>query len=180
MTVPKGLTAGYAPMGAFLLSDEIHSTIRDGLADGVRYGHGFTYPGHPVAAAIGLEVLRLCTEGGVLANGQQIAPPFAEGLEALSTHPLVGDVRVRGLLAGIELVVDKSLKTKPPPALSIHDHLARIGYARGLIFRAYGDDTIGLAPPLCMTLTETELLLSRLRSTLDEVLAIPEIRHALG
>jgi pimeloyl-ACP methyl ester carboxylesterase len=106
-----------------------------------------------------IEVLRLHTEGGVVANGQSVAPAFTEGLSALATHPLVGDVRVRGLLAGVELVIDQAKKTKPPAVLRVHNHLAMIGYACGLIFRAFGDDIIGLAAPLCMTPTETELLL---------------------
>ena len=179
MTVAKGRTAGYAPMGAVLLSDVVHATIRDGLADGVPYGHGFTYSGHPVSAAIGLEVIRLYTKGGILANGQRVAPRLAAGLARLGSHPLVGDVRVSGLLAGIELVVDKAAKTKPPAGLKISERLAAASYRRGLIFRAFGDDVIGLAPPLNISEQEIDLLLARLGSTLDDMLAIKEIRNAL-
>src|SRR3546814_16099108 len=68
LTVAKGLTAGYAPMGATFLSDRIYRAIADNTPPGVAVGHGMTYSGHPVSAAIGLEVLRLYEEGGLLAK----------------------------------------------------------------------------------------------------------------
>jgi adenosylmethionine-8-amino-7-oxononanoate aminotransferase len=112
MVLAKGLTAGYAPMGAVLLSNEVYGGIADGMAPGVPVGHGYTYSAHPVSAAVGLEVLRLYTEGGLLANGIAQAPRFEEGLRNLLTHPLVGDARSRGLLGALELVADKSDKTR--------------------------------------------------------------------
>ena len=71
MTVAKGLTAGYAPMGAVLMSDEIYEGIAGDRADSPVVGHGHTYSAHPVSAAIGLEVLKLYHEGGLLANGRR-------------------------------------------------------------------------------------------------------------
>ncbi len=71
MTVAKGLTAGYAPMGAVLLSDKVYNGIADGAAPDAVIGHGYTYSGHPVSAAVGLEVIRLY-ESGILANGQAV------------------------------------------------------------------------------------------------------------
>ena len=82
MTVAKGLTAGYAPMGAVLMSDAVYQGIADGDATAI-VGHGHTYSAHPVSAAIGLEVMRLYHEGGLLANGIAQAPRFARGLDAL-------------------------------------------------------------------------------------------------
>jgi len=180
MTVAKGLTAGYAPMGALFVSDRIYRAMRDTTPSGVAIGHGQTYSGHPVSAAIGLEVLRLYEEGGLLANGQVAGAHFAKGLQGLLSHPLVGDVRSQGLLAGVELVTDKTAKTRPAPALDLPRHLAAIGYRNGLIFRAFGDGIVGFAPPLCMTNEEVDLLLERFRKTLDELLNIKEIRDAVG
>lgn len=80
MTVAKGLTAGYAPMGAVLMSDEIYEGIAGSRTESAAVGHGYTYSAHPVSAAIGLEVLKLYHEGGLLANGQAMAPRFAAGL----------------------------------------------------------------------------------------------------
>lgn len=104
MTLAKGLTAGYSPMGALILSDNIYRAIADGTAGDEIIGHGFTYSGHPVSAAVGLEVLRLYLEGGLLENGKAIGAYFEQRLAELSAHPLVGDVRSKGLLAAVELV----------------------------------------------------------------------------
>src|SRR5439155_21275175 len=107
MTLAKGLTAGYAPLGAVLLSEKVYSAIADDAPEGIPVGHGHTYSGHPVSAAVGLEVLRLYHEGGVLANGNARAPRFEQGLQQLLEHPLVGDARQRGLLGALELVANK-------------------------------------------------------------------------
>ena len=179
MTVAKGLTAGYAPMGAVLMSDRIYAGIADGAAPDLPIGHGFTYSAHPVSAAVGLEVLRLYTEGGIVANGQAVAPRFAAGLAALADHPLVGDARSAGLLGALELVSDKKTKAGFAPHVRLADRLTARGYANGIIFRAFGDGTIGLAPALCCNHEEMELLLARLRRTLDQVLDEPEVRSAL-
>ncbi|MDF0544747.1 aminotransferase class III-fold pyridoxal phosphate-dependent enzyme [Sphingobium sp. H39-3-25] len=179
MTMAKGLTSGYSPMGAVLLSDRIYRAIADNTQGGASIGHGFTYSGHPVSAAVGLEVMRLYQEGGVLANGQKVGAYFGQKLAALADHPLVGDVRSRGMLAGVELVVDKASKAKPAPALGLPDHLARTGYANGLIFRAFTDGIVGFAPPLICTEADIDLLIERFTKTLDAVLDIKEIRNAV-
>jgi adenosylmethionine-8-amino-7-oxononanoate aminotransferase len=179
MTVAKGLTAGYSPMGAVLMSERIYAGIADGAAPELPIGHGYTYSAHPVSAAVGLEVLRLYTEGGILANGQALAPKFAAGLDALKDHPLVGDARSAGLLGALELVADKTSKSLFAPDLRLADRLFNCGYRNGLIFRAFGDGTIGLAPALSCTPEEMDLLLARLTATLDQVLDEPEIRHAV-
>lgn len=180
MTVAKGLTAGYAPMGALFMSDRIYRAIADNTPSGVAIGHGQTYSGHPVSAAIGLEVLRLYEEGGLLANGQASGAHLAAGLERLRDHPLVGDVRSLGLLAGVELVTDKAAKTRPAPGLELPKQLAASGYRNGVVFRAFGDGIVGFAPPLCITTDEVDLLLERFRKSLDDVLNIKEIRNAVG
>lgn len=179
MTVAKGLTAGYSPMGAVLMTDRIYAGIADGAAPDLPIGHGFTYSAHPVSAAVGLEVLRLYTEGGILANGQAVAPRFASGLNALKDHPLVGDARSVGLLGALELVADKQSKELFPSALRLSDRLFKSAYRNGLIFRAFADGTIGLAPALSCTASEMEQLLARLTATLNEVLDEPDVRLAL-
>ncbi|WP_075792628.1 aspartate aminotransferase family protein [Massilia putida] len=180
MTVAKGLTAGYAPMGALLFSSAIFEAIADAAGPEIAVGHGQTYSAHPVSAAIGLEVLRLYHEGGLLANGVAQAPHFAAGLRALLEHPLVGDARSRGLLGALELVADKDAKTTFPAALKLSERIAAAAYRNRLVFRAFGDNILGFAPALCYTADEFELLFARLKNTLDEVLAQSEVRAALG
>lgn len=179
MTVAKGLTSGYVPMGATLLSEKIHAGIADGAPKGAVIGHGATYSGHPVAAAVALEVIRLYEEGGLLANGQASAPHFARALDELREHPLVGDVRHIGLLGAIELVSDKASKRGFDPALGLADEIARIAYANKLVFRAFADNILGFAPALCITPEECALLGQRLRTVLDQVLALDGVQAAL-
>jgi adenosylmethionine-8-amino-7-oxononanoate aminotransferase len=178
MTVAKGLTAGYAPMGAVLMSDVVYQGIADGDPAAV-IGHGHTYSAHPVSAAIGLEVMRLYHEGGLLANGIARAPRFAQGLDALREHPLVGDSRHRGLLGALELVADKESKARFDPSLGLPDRISAAAYRNGLVFRAFGDGILGFAPALSFTESELDLLFERLAKTLDDVLAQPEVRAAL-
>lgn len=180
MTMAKGLTAGYVPMGAVLMSEAIYQGIASGTGEGQVVGHGFTYSGHPVSAAVGLEVIRLYTDGGILANGQARGVDFAAGLASLKDHPLVGDVRGRGLLGAIELVTDKATKTRFDASLKLPDRLFAQGYRNGVIFRAFGDNIIGLAPALCCNETEMALIFQRIRKTLDDMLEAPDIRAALA
>lgn len=179
MTLAKGLTSGYAPMGAVMMSDAIYQGIAEGAPVGVPIANGFTYSGHPVSAAVALETLRLYTEGGLLANGQKVAARFAAGLGKIADHPLVGDTRGKGLLGAIELVADKGSKARFDPSLKISLRLDDIAYRRGVIFRAFGDDMIGLAPALCCTDEEMDMIFDRIRATLDELLEVPDIRGAL-
>jgi putrescine aminotransferase len=180
MTVAKGLTAGYVPMGAVLISEPIYRAIADRTPPGEIIGHGFTYSAHPVSAAVGLEVLRLYTEGGLLENGRKAGRYFGDRLAEFIHHPLVGDVRSRGLLAGVELVTDKAAKQKPHPDLRIPQTLAKMGYENGLIFRAFADGVVGFAPPLCCQRPEIDLLIERFQKTLDDLLALKEVRDALN
>ena len=179
MTVAKGLTAGYAPMGAVLMSDKVYQGIADGAAPDMPIGHGVTYSGHPVSAAVGLEVLRLYTEGGILANGQAVVARFSAGMDMLADHPMVGETRGRGLLGAIELVTDKTSKNRFDPALRLPDRLFAQGYANGVIFRAFADNIIGLAPALCCSDDEMDMIFGRIRRTLDDLLEMPDIRAAM-
>ncbi|MBY5835272.1 aspartate aminotransferase family protein (plasmid) [Rhizobium leguminosarum] len=177
MTTAKGLTSGYVPMGAVLMADHVYQTIAEG-AGAAAVGHGYTYSAHPVSAAVGLEVLKLY-ESGLLENGVRAGARLMQGLESLRDHPLVGDVRGRGMLAAVELVVDKVKKTPLPtsaePARRIFDR----AWENGLVIRAFGNGAIGYAPPLCCTETEIDAIVERTRITLDETLEDPDVRRAL-
>ena len=179
MTVAKGLTAGYMPMGAVLISEKIYAGIADGAAPDVAVGHGYTYSGHPVSAVVALEVIRLY-EDGILANGQKVGALFEAGLARLASHPLVGDARARGMLGALELVSSKASRTPFAPELKLSDRLFARGYENGILFRAFADGTIGLAPALSCTADEMGELLRRLEKTLDDVLGQPEIRSAIA
>ncbi|PKA43542.1 aspartate aminotransferase family protein [Rhizobium sullae] len=174
LTVAKGLTSGYVPMGALFMSEHVYQTIADG-AGASAVGHGYTYSAHPVSAAVGLEVLRLY-EGGLLQNGRKAGARLMAGLESLKDHPLVGDVRGRSMLAAVELVVDKERKTPLPAAAEPARRIFDRAWNNGLVIRAFANGVLGYAPPLCCSDTEIDAIVERTRRTLDETLDDPAVR----
>ena len=178
MTVAKGLTSGYAAMGAVLMSDEIFSGIADGPNKAAVVGHGQTYSAHPVSAAVALEVIKIYEEG-MLAHAQAVEPYFEAKLQACMDHPLVGDARSLGLLGAIELVADKATKRPFNPALKLNETIADIAWKHKLIFRAFGDNILGFAPALCFTESDFDALFERLQLTLDEVLELDIVKQEM-
>jgi len=178
MTTAKGLTSGYVPMGAVFMADHVYDVIADGAGQAA-VGHGYTYSAHPVSAAVGLAVLKLY-EGGLLDNGIKAGRRLLAGLESLRDHPLVGDVRGRGMLAAVELVTDKARKTPLPAAAEPARRIFDRAWANGLVIRAFAQGVLGYAPPLCCTESEIDAIVERTRRTLDETLADPDVRQALA
>jgi putrescine aminotransferase len=164
MTTAKGLSSGYLPIAAVLLGPRVGDAL---FAAGQEWTHGFTYSGHPVAAAVALANLRLIAEEGLheRASGP-IGDHFARALATLCDHPLVGEVRSCGLIAGIELVEDKALRRYFPPARRVgficRDHC----FAQGLVMRAVRDVMV-LAPPLIISADEIDQLVAKARTALD-------------
>lgn len=178
LTCAKGLTSGYVPMGAVLISARIFAAIADAAGAAV-IGHGFTYSAHPVSAAVGLAVLDLY-EGGLFENGRRRGAELQAGLRTLADHPLVGDVRGRGMLAALELVTDKAEKRPLPAAAQPAQRIFARAWEQGLVLRAFAHGVIGLAPPLCCTEGEIEALLARLRAVLDATLDDADIRTVMA
>ncbi|OHV87681.1 aspartate aminotransferase family protein [Mesorhizobium sp. ORS 3428] len=178
MTTAKGLTSGYVPMGAVFMADHVYNVIADG-AGSAAVGHGYTYSAHPVSAAVALEVLKLY-EDGLLENGARAGARLMRGLEDLRDHPLVGDVRGRGMLAAIELVVDKEKKTPLPAAALPARRVFDRAWDNGLIIRAFAHGVLGYAPPLCCTDSDIDAIIERTRRTLDQTLEDADVRKALA
>ncbi len=178
MTTAKGLTSGYVPMGALFLREHVYQTIADG-AGAAAVGHGYTYSAHPVSAAVGLEVLRLY-EGGLLENGRRAGARLMEGLRGLADHPLVGEVRGRGMLAAVELVTDKAQKTPLPAAAQPARRIFDRAWQQGLVIRAFAQGVLGYAPALCATEADIEAIVARTRVVLDQTLADPDVAGALA
>ncbi|MCL7999268.1 aspartate aminotransferase family protein [Brucella sp. 21LCYQ03] len=177
ITTAKGLTSGYVPMGAVFMSEHVYNTIADGAGKSA-VGHGYTYSAHPVSAAVGLECLRLY-EGGLLENGRKAGQRLMAGLHALADHPLVGDVRGRGMLAAIELVTDKEKKTPLPAAADPARRIFDRAWDNGLVIRAFANGVLGYAPPLCCTDEDIDAIIERTRITLDQTLADEDVRAAM-
>ncbi len=178
MTTAKGLTSGYVPMGAVFMRDHVYETIAEG-AGAKAVGHGFTYSAHPVSAAVALEVLKLY-EGGLLENGVKAGARLMAGLEGLKDHPLVGDVRGRGMLAAVELVTDKEKKTPLPAEVQPATRLFDRAWEEGLVIRSFAQGVFGYAPPLCCTDEDIDGIIERTKAVLDRTLEDPEIRAVMA
>ncbi len=179
ITMAKGLTSGYVPMGAVMMSDEIFKGIADGPHRSAVVGHGQTYSAHPVSAAVALEVISIYEEG-LLEHAQAMTPYFEDKLQSILSHALVGDVRNQGLLAAVELVADKSSKRLFPAELGLHEVIADIAWKNKLIFRAFGDNILGFAPALCYSKEDFDELFDLLQKTLDEVLSLDMVKKEMA
>ena len=168
MTVAKGLSSGYLPISAAIVHDRIAEVL---VGAGQEWVHGFTYSGHPTAAAVALKNLEIIEgEGLVERVAEDIGPYFQSRLRELEAHPLVGEVRGVGLLAGIELVKDKATRTSHDPALRVGPRVRGHCFANGLIIRA-ARDSMMTAPPLVITHGEVDEMIAILRRCLDVTLA---------
>jgi len=166
MTIAKGLTSGYIPMGGLIVRDEVVAVLNEG-GD---FNHGFTYSGHPVAAAVALENIRILREERIVERVKaETAPYLQKRLRELSDHPLVGEVRGVGLLGAIELVKDKATRARYT-GKGAGMICRTFCFENGLIMRAVGDTMI-IAPPLVISFVEIDELIEKARKCLDLTLA---------
>ena len=166
MTIAKGLTSGYIPMGGLIVRDEVVAVLNEG-GD---FNHGFTYSGHPVAAAVALENIRILREEKIIEKAHaDTAPYLQKRLRELNDHPLVGEVRGVGLLGAIELVQDKATR-KRYQGKGAGMICRQFCFDNGLIMRAVGDTMI-IAPPLVISKDEIDELVTKARKCLDLTLS---------
>ena len=170
LVVSKQLTSAYLPLAAIVMSDDLYRTIADHSERMRVFGHGFTTTGHPVACAVALENLDIIAERDLVANAKRSGALMQAELDKLRDHPLVGEVRGVGLIAGVELVADKATKKPWEPAGAAAAEFYRRAHTRGLIVRAIGD-VVALCPPLIITEAEVGDMMGRFRATLEEVAA---------
>ncbi|RFP90900.1 aspartate aminotransferase family protein [Rhodobacteraceae bacterium 63075] len=172
ITVAKGLSSGYQPIAASIVTDAVAEVIA-----GCEFNHGYTYSGHPVAAAVALENLRILDEEGIVARvGAETAPYLKEAWESLGDHPMVGDVRIVGMMGSLALTPDKeSRATFASDAGTVGLMCRERCFANNLVMRHVGDRMI-ISPPLVITRDEIDMLISRARKALDE--AYEQVREA--
>ncbi len=177
VTVAKQLSSGYQPIAATIISAPIFEAM---VAESDKIGlfaHGFTHSGHPVAAAVAVEMLKIYEERAILDHVRAVVPHFQERLRRLGAHPLVGEARGVGLVGGLELVSDKRSKEAFNPALGIGGLAYELAQEEGLIIRALGD-TLGICPPLIVSDAEIDQLFDRLGTALDRTAAELQARAA--
>lgn len=164
MPIAKGMTSGYLPMGGVIVGDRVASAL---ISEGGEFFHGYTYSGHPVAAAVALENLRILREEGIVDYARNEAAPYLQGrIAELADHPLVGEVRGVGMLGALELVRDKATRERYAEKGTAGGLCRDICVANGLVMRAVGDTMI-MSPPLVISRGEIDELVSLIRRCLD-------------
>ncbi len=170
ITCAKGLTSGYSPIGAMIASDRLFEPFNDGSTV---FGHGYTFGGHPVSAAVALANLDIFEREGINDHVKEMAPAFKSTLEKLYDLPIVGDVRGEGFFYGIELVKDKTTKetfSDDECERLLRGFLTPALFDAGLYCRAddRGDPVVQLAPPLICGQKEFDAIYDILHGVLSE------------
>lgn len=168
ITIAKGLSSGYQPIGASVVSDEVASVI-DHAGD---FNHGYTYSGHPVAAAVALENLRLLEEGKIVETAaNEIAPYLHDKWKALEDHPLIGEAKIVGMMGSVAMTPHKESRAAFASPVGTVGYRARERcFANNLVMRHVGDRMI-ICPPLVITRSDVDELMARAVKSLDETYA---------
>jgi 4-aminobutyrate--pyruvate transaminase len=169
LTAAKALSSAYLPISAVIVPEVLYAPLVDASAEIGLFGHGFTYSGHPVSAAVALRALAIYEERGLYEHVRRIAPQFQARLQALASHPLVGEARGIGLVGACELVRDKTTKAAFETRLAVGAKCMQLCEAHGLIVRAIGD-TIAMCPPFIVTPDEIDEIFTKLARGLDDTL----------
>lgn len=171
LTCAKMLTSGYQPMSAMMVAPGIfEALVRQSEKLGV-FGHGFTYSGHPVPAAVALETLAIYQERDIVGHVRKVAPVLQDGLRALADHPLVGEARGVGLIGALELVSDKRSRQSFEAKAGVGARVVANAQKRGAIVRSLPGDSIAFSPPLIIEPHEIRELLDAVKGALDDTWA---------
>ena len=166
MTMAKGITSSYVPLANAIVTDEVSDVFAG--SDNI-FKQALTFGGHPVTAAVALKNIEIMETEGLVDNSAEVGAHIIERLNDLaSEHPMIGNVRGRGLLMGIELVADRDTKTRFPKDIQLGNRLSDAFESESLILRC-GDDRIGIGPSLCITHEEADELVNRLDRAITRV-----------
>ncbi len=170
ITSAKALSGAFQPISALLVNEKIYQAM---LAESEKQGsfaHGFTHAGHPVTTAVAMETIRIYEEMDLIGHVGRVGPRLIDGMARFADHPLVGEVRGVGLIAGLEIVRDKASREPYDPALKVGARVGAHGLAHGLVIRVVGDRLV-FAPPVIITEAEVDELVARLGRALDDAWA---------
>ncbi|MCS7078763.1 MAG: adenosylmethionine--8-amino-7-oxononanoate transaminase [Chloracidobacterium sp.] len=168
LCLAKGLTGGYLPLAATLTTDAVYAAFLGEAGEFKTFFHGHTYTGNPLACAVALANLALFEQNNTLAHVRMVADHLAARLETLYDLPLVGDIRQRGLMVGIELVADRANRTPFPPDRLMGYRVTDRCRDYGVILRPLGNVVV-LMPPLRISPSEVDELVDVLYRVIDEV-----------
>jgi len=167
LTCAKALTSGYLPISAVMVNDRVFDAIAPKTAEVGVFGHGFTYSGHPVPAAVAVETLKIYEEIDLIGRVKERSGTFLARLYGFADHPLIGETMGLGLVGAVEIVADKDTKTPFDPAAAVGPWLVSRAQKRGLILRAMGD-RVAFSPPLVISDSEVNDMFDRFADALAE------------
>jgi 4-aminobutyrate--pyruvate transaminase len=167
LSFAKALTSAYLPLGGVMVPERMYEAMLDESRKIGTFGHGFTYSGHPVAAAVALKAIEIYRRDRIFEGVEAKAPVFQGRLSALADHPLVGEARGIGLIGGLEIVADKRSKAQFEVKKGVAAKAVGFAQAEGLIVRSLYGDRIAVCPPLIITEAEIGELFDRLTRALD-------------
>lgn len=170
LSAAKALSSAYLPISAVVVPEFLYEPMVEASGEVGLFGHGFTYSGHPVAAAVALRTLEIYEERKLYDHVRELAPQFQAALESLADHPLVGDTRGIGLLGACELVQNKATKAAFDAKLAVGARAMQLCQEHGLIVRAIGDIVV-VCPPYVVTPNDVDEIFTKLRRGLDDTLA---------
>jgi len=170
VSLAKALTSAYVPMAAVTVPEVMYEALLTQSRKIGTFGHGFTYSGHPVAAAVALKVIEIYRRDRIAAAVAGKAPHFQRRLAALGEHPLVGEARGLGLVGGLELVADKSSKRSFDAKAGVAPRAVAFAEEEGLIVRFLAGDVVSICPPLIISPAEIDELFDCLTRALDRTL----------
>ena len=165
VSIAKGVTSGYIPLGAVGVSDEIYQQM---LEPDAMFMHGFTYSGHPVACAVGLRNVAIIEDEKLNENAGEVGSYLIGRLEELLGHQNVGDVRGKGMMMIVEVVKDKDTKEPFTAPDGVGAKLTKATRERGIIVRA-ADNGVAIAPPLVLTKDEADRVANAVQDSIVEV-----------
>jgi 4-aminobutyrate---pyruvate transaminase len=171
ITVAKALTSAYAPLSAVTIPEVMYQAMLDESRKIGVFGHGFTYSGHPVAAAVALKTLDIYARERIAEQAAAKTPQFQRRLAILGDHPLVGEARGLGLVGGVELVSDKKTKRPFEARAAVGPRAVTFAEEEGLLVRCLPGDVLSLCPPIIIALAEIDELFDRLGRALERTLA---------
>ena len=167
ISVAKQLSAAYMPISALMINERIAEALVDQSRKIGTFSHGFTYGGHPVAAAVALETLRIYEEDGIVDHVRSVAPCFQKRLRRLGEHPIIGEARGVGLVGAIEFVSDKATREPFPVEWAPAAFAGRRALAHGVITRGFGD-VLSLCPAMIITESQIDDLFDRIERTVAD------------
>ena len=170
LTCAKALSASFLPISAVMVNERVFQGLAEESHKIGTFGHGFTYSGHPVPAAVAVETLKIYDETDILGHVRRVGPHLQQELRRrFANHELVGEVRGIGLIGALELVEDKETHKNFDPARKIGARTSKLLEKHGVIGRLMAGDSMGLSPPLIISEADVDEMLTRIEHTLDEL-----------